>query len=222
MITLFTHTRAPNGWKVVIVLEELGIQYETKYLEFGTEGPGIKGPEHLKLNPNGRIPTIIDHDNGDFILWESATIIRYLVDRYDTKHKLSFPRGSKESFLIDQWMTFQVSGQGPYFGQAAWFKNFHPEKLPSAIERYQKEVIRVISVLDGVLSQQKYLVGEKLTIADIAFFTWDTLLFVAPPDLLGGSSYKEELAGFKNFKRWHDEVGKLATARKYHEIRASS
>jgi len=221
MITLYSHKKAPNGWKVAIVLEELGLKYETKFLEFGADEPGVKGPEHLKLNPNGRIPTIIDHDNNDFTLWESATIVRYLVDRYDKDHKLSFPAGSAESYLVDQWMTFQVSGQGPYFGQALWFKHRHPEKLPSAVDRYQKEIIRVVSVLDGVLAKQKYLVGDKMSIADISFYVWDYYLFFNPPDLLADSPYKEELMKYKNFLRWHEEVGQMETVKKLYEQRNS-
>jgi len=213
MITLYSHTHTPNGKKVAVVLEELGIKYEAKYLDFGTGGPNdVKGADHTKLNPNGRIPTIVDHDNGDFTLWESATIIRYLVDRYDTNHKLSYPRGSKEAFQVDQWTTFQASGQGPYFGQLAWFRRLHPEKLPSAIERYEKEVIRVATVLDGVLSKQKYLVGDKLTVADLIFFSWDYMIINTPGIL--DAEYKDQLDKLTNFKRWHDEVAARAGVKK--------
>jgi len=220
MITLFMHNTATNGWKVAIVLEELGLKYEPKYLEAGDGEVGIKGPEHVKHNPNGRIPTIIDHDNDDFTLWESTTIIRYLVERYDKDRRISFPAGTNESFLIDQWMTFQASGQGPYFGQISWFKHFHPEKIPSAIERYQKEAIRVISVLDGVLVNQKYLVGNKITIADISFYAWDYPL-LNPPHLLGDSPFEAELQQYKNFLRWHKEVEQLESVKKAYSVRAT-
>jgi len=115
-------------------------------------------------------------------------------------------------------MTFQVSGQGPYFGQVTWFKLRHPERIPSALERYQKEAIRVLSVLDGVLANQKYLVGNKLSIADISFYPWDYVLF-NPPNLLGDSPFQEEAQKFKNFLRWHEEVGQLTSVKKVYEVR---
>jgi len=220
MITLYNHNTAPNGWKVAIVLEELGLKYESKYLEFGDGDTGVKGAEHVKLNPNGRIPTIIDHDNNDFTLWESNTIIRYLVERYDKDRKISFPAGTNESFLVDQWMTFQASGQGPYFGQISWFKRSHPEKIPSAVERYQKEAIRVISVLDSVLANQEYLVGNKITIADISFYVWDYPL-LNPTYLLRDSPFEAELQKYKNFLRWHEEVEQLESVKKAYGIRAA-
>ena len=113
-----------------MVCNELGIEYKTEFLEFGPSG--MKGPDYLKLNPNGRkislttvdtlrslsphghppgIPCIIDHSHNDFVVWESAAIIQYLVDRYDKEHKLSFPIGTDEYFLVQQWVAFQISGQ---------------------------------------------------------------------------------------------------------------
>jgi len=219
MITLYSHNKAPNGWKVAIVLEELGLKYETKFLEFDSE-PAIKGAEHVKYNPNGRIPTIIDHDNEDFTIWESNSIIKYLVDRYDKNNKISFPPGSKESYLVDQWMTFQVSGRGPYFGQITWFRYRHPEKVPTAIERYQKEAVRVISVLDGVLSNQKYLVGDKLTIADLVWYPWNYLLDTEVNLLQEASdSIKEEFKSYKNFHRWNASLKEVEGVKKAYESR---
>jgi len=200
MITLFSHKGGPNPWKVVIVLEYLGLKYDTKYLDVYKNEQ--KAPDFTKYNPNGRLPAIIDHDNEDFVLWESNSIIKYLVERYDKSFTLHYPHGTKESYLLDQWMTFQVSGQGPYFGQAAWFKRFHHEKLPSAIDRYQKEVVRVISVLDSVLGEKRYLVGDKLTVADLCFVPWNNSL----PRITDDSPYAEELKKFTNFARWHADL----------------
>jgi len=162
------------------------LKYETKFLDFNTGEQ--KAAEYTKFNPNGRIPAIIDHDNDDFVLWESIAIIKYLVDRYDKDNTIHFPAGTKESYLVDQWMLFQVSGQGPYFGQAAHFIKYHPLQLPTAIERYQKEVIRVISVLDEVLANQDYLVGDKPSIADFTFVLWNMSLDF----LLGRSELSED------------------------------
>ncbi|KZT53749.1 glutathione S-transferase, partial [Calocera cornea HHB12733] len=168
--TLYTHAGGPNGWKVALALELLGLTYEPIYLDF-SKGEH-KGPEYTKLNPNGRIPTIIDHKNGDFTLWESGAILQYLVDKYDPEHKISVSTEA-DKFKQLQWLFFQASGQGPYFGQAAWFGHYHPEKIPSAIERYQNEIKRVWSVLESVLKNQDWLVGNKLTIADISFVPWN-------------------------------------------------
>ncbi|CCL99911.1 uncharacterized protein FIBRA_01936 [Fibroporia radiculosa] len=168
--TLFTASIWPNGWKVIFVLRELGLDFEPIYLDLMKNEQ--KSPEHVTHNPNGRIPTLIDHKNDDFVVWESCAIMTYLVEKYDTSHTISVSDAG-EKILQLQWLFFQASGQGPYFGQAGWFSMFHPEKLPSAIERYQKETLRVFGVLEGVLSQQAWLVGGKCTIADFAFIPWN-------------------------------------------------
>jgi glutathione S-transferase len=116
------------------------------------------------------VPAIQD-PNTNLTLWESGAIIEYLIDQYDTGNIIShstFP----EKYHAKQWLHFQMSGQGPYFGQAAWFSHFHPEKVPSAITRYRNEIKRVTMVLDKVLGDREYLVGDKCTYADLAFVTW--------------------------------------------------
>jgi glutathione S-transferase len=153
----------------------------------------VKEPEYLAINPNGRIPAIYD-PNTDLTLWESGAIIEYLVEKYDKDNRISFAPGTNESYHTRQWLYYQVSGQGPYFGQASWFKKFHPEKVPSALERYVKEVNRVTGVLENYLLKQKeqygngnggpWLVGDKYTFADLAFAPWQTIveIVVKPED----------------------------------------
>jgi len=121
--------------------------------------------------------------------WESNAILDYLVVKYDTKHIISV-EGIENRALQTQWLLFQASGQGPYFGQAAWFGNFHSEKLPSAVERYRNEVLRVTQVLEDVLKQapNNVLVGGKVTIADLSFIPWQT----AVPWLLGETYNADE------------------------------
>ncbi|KAL7006434.1 glutathione S- transferase, nitrogen catabolite repression regulator [Cystobasidiomycetes sp. EMM_F5] len=173
--TLYSHAGGPNGWKVAIILEELGLTYETKFLEFGsTESPnGLKSDTYLKINPNGRIPALIDHRNNDFVIWESMACILYLLEKYDKEGKISVT--GEDHFKQYQWLAFQISGQGVPFGQAAWFQYFHKEKLPSAIERYQNEIVRVLGVIELHLKQtgQNFLLGEKATASDLAFITWN-------------------------------------------------
>jgi glutathione S-transferase len=171
----------PNPPKVAIVLAELGLSHEIVRIPLSK----VKDAEYLAINPNGRIPAIYD-PNTDLTLWESGAIIEYLIERYDTTHKISFPPGTNESFLTKQWLYFQVSGQGPYYGQASWFKKFHPEKVPSALERYVKEINRVTGVLEGHLSRQKelagagsdgpWLVGNRYSYADLSFLSWQTIV----------------------------------------------
>ncbi|KIY02118.1 uncharacterized protein Z520_02256 [Fonsecaea multimorphosa CBS 102226] len=177
-IKVWGEPRSSNPAKVAIFLEELKIPYEVVPVPFSD----VKKPEYLAINPNGRLPSIHDPNTG-LTLWESGAIIEYLVDNYDQEHKLSFAPGTTEFWLAKQWLYFQTSGQGPYYGQAGWFKLFHPEKVPSALDRYLEEMARVTGVLEMHLAQQKennavgngdgpWLVGNKLSYADIAFSPW--------------------------------------------------
>ncbi|KAI0515138.1 glutathione S-transferase [Xylaria bambusicola] len=195
----------PNPPKVIMILEELGLPYEIEKVVFAD----IKGPEYTAVNPNGRLPAIYD-PNTDLTLWESGAIIEYLVETYDKDNKISFPKGSNESYLTKQWLYFQVSGQGPYFGQAVWFTRYHPEKIQSAVDRYVKEIYRVTGVVEGHLAKEKakgissdgpWLVGGKITFADIAWYMWSAIIGTALPD--ADISYDE----YPLFKDWLARLG---------------
>jgi len=121
--TLYTHV-GPNPWKVVIILEELGLSYCTVSVD--TSSGDHKKPPYTTLNPNGRMPTLVDHANGNFVIWESGAIILYLVEKYDTEKKLSFEKFESNA-IAKQYLMFQMSGQGPYFGIV-----FYPSALGSA------------------------------------------------------------------------------------------
>ncbi|MCJ1395515.1 hypothetical protein MMC18_008401 [Xylographa bjoerkii] len=161
----------PNPPKVAMILEELGVPYNAEAVPLAD----IKKPEYLAINPNGRLPSIHDPNTG-ITLWESGAIVEYLIERYDEKHKLSFEPGTAETYHAKQWLYFQASGQGPYYGQYGWFRLFAPEEIPSVLDRYAKEVNRVTAVLEGHLSKQKegeeWLVGGRCSYADIAFISW--------------------------------------------------
>jgi len=196
--TLYTHKGGPNGWKVAYVLQELGLTYHSIYLDFSKDEH--KAPEYTKFNPNGRIPAIIDHKNNDFVLWESNAIILYLIEKYDPEHKISVT-DNLEKHLLNQWLFFQASGQGPYFGQHVWFTVYHTEKVPSAVERYKNEIYRVLGVLESVLSKQEWLVGGKFTVADVSFLPWDLTS--------AGYFLKDQLDFEKEFPatyKWHNAV----------------
>ncbi|KAF1938888.1 glutathione S-transferas-like protein [Clathrospora elynae] len=166
----------PNPPKIIMLAEELGLPYEVVDTQF----TDVKKPEYLAVNPNGRMPAIHDPNTG-LTLWESGAIIEYLVEKYDTKHSISFKAGSNEAYLAKQWLFYQVSGQGPYFGQAMWFTIYHSEQLPSAQDRYYAEIKRVTGVLEDHLKKQvkgkdgPWLVGGKYSFADMAFVPWQAI-----------------------------------------------
>ncbi|KAI2864480.1 hypothetical protein CBS12448_2973 [Aspergillus niger] len=166
-IKLYGGSFGPNPFKVSIILHELGLPVE----EIPTDFTQIKTPAYEALNPNGRLPTIQDPNTG-ITLWESGAIVEYLIEEYDKDRRISFEPGSFEAHHARQFLHFQMSGQGPYYGQAVWFKRYHPERVQSAIDRYINEIRRVSKVLDGILSKQDWLVGNKLSFADLAFVSW--------------------------------------------------
>jgi glutathione S-transferase len=170
-ITLYSHIAGPNPWKVAVILEELGVPYETKFLPF----PEMKQPAFELICVNGRVPAIED-PNTKITLWESGAIVEYLIETYDKEGKLRFAAGTPEYFYAKQWLHFQMSGQGPYFGQAVWFTYLHPEKLPSAQKRYFDEIRRVSGVVSKHLETREWLVGDKCSYADIAFLPWFDLV----------------------------------------------
>ena len=164
MIDLYT-AETPNGWKISITLEELGLPYTVHALALSKNEQ--KAPWYLKINPNGRIPAIVDRDNGDFAVFESGAIMIYLAE----KTGRLLPQDVKGRSLVIQWLMFQMGGIGPMMGQANVFYRYAPEKIPYAIERYQREVRRLLEVLNTRLADNEYLAGEY-SIADIANWSW--------------------------------------------------
>lgn len=173
MIDLYTAS-TPNGHKVSILLEELGLPYTVHGIDLGS---GVqKQPDYLRLNPNGRIPTIVDRDNGDFTVFESGAILIYLGETYAAQGGAAFlptdPKGRSE---VIQWLMFQMGGIGPMQGQANVFFRYFPEKIQPAIDRYQKETKRLYTVLEHRLADRDYLCGAgrgAYSIADIASYPW--------------------------------------------------
>ncbi|KAL8816420.1 MAG: hypothetical protein Q9223_004560 [Gallowayella weberi] len=172
-ITLYTG-QTPNGIKISITLEELGLPYKTHAIDITKDTQ--KEPWFLEINPNGRIPALTDSfaDGQTIRLFESGSIMEYLVEQYDTAHKISYLKGSRESYEVSNWLFFLNAGVGPMQGQANLFFRYAPEKIPYAINRYQNETRRLYRVLDQHLKDAgtDYLVGNKCTIADIAHWGW--------------------------------------------------
>lgn len=188
---------SPNGQKVSITLEELGLNYEVKPLDLMN---GEQKEEwFLKINPNGRIPALVDKSNNDFASFESGAIMLYLVDKYDKDNKLSFPHGTNLYWEMVSWLFFQNAGIGPMQGQYIHFLRFAPEKIEYAKNRYYNEVRRLYSVLNQRLKENgDWLVGDKYTIADIASFTWVNFAFWGDIDL----------SEFSQLKEWCDRINK--------------
>ncbi|KAJ0123629.1 Glutathione S-transferase-like protein gedE [Diaporthe amygdali] len=188
----------PNPFKVLITLEELGIPYEKVQVD------DVKSEAFLKLNPNGRAPVIIDPNNENFTLWESGAIVEYLVETYDILNHLTL-EDRKSKWLLQQYLHFQMSGQGPYYGQAVWFYR-QTEDIPTAKQRYIEQVLRVFGVLDNILKDQEYLVGGKFTYADLSFIPWNRVALEAP-------FFKDELwekheirKRFPKFLAWYERL----------------
>jgi glutathione S-transferase/GST-like protein len=164
MIDLYT-AATPNGWKVSIALEELQLPYALHVLDMGKGEQ--KEPWFTAINPNGRIPAIVDREAGDFPVFESGAILLYLAEKTG---KL-IPPDPKGRSRVVQWLMFQMGGVGPMMGQANVFTRYFPEQLPSVIDRYRRESRRLFEVLDGRLAQSEWLAGDY-SIADIANWSW--------------------------------------------------
>ncbi len=189
MIKLYT-AATPNGWKISVMLEELGIDYRLIALNLAENEQ--KTEAYTALNPNGRIPTIVDTEANDFVVFESGAIMVYLAEKYGQL----MPTDAKGKSVVMQWLMFQMSGIGPMMGQANVFYRYFPEKIPAAIERYQNEVKRLFGILDNRLKDAEYLAGGY-SIADIANWCW-----VHTHNWSG-----VELSPFKHLKQWTDEIG---------------
>jgi GST-like protein len=189
MIDLYSAS-TPNGWKASIMLEELGLPYELHRIDLGKGEQ--KAPDYLKINPNGRIPAIVDRDEGNFAVFESGAILLYLAEKTG---KL-IPGDRKGRSTVIQWLMFQMAGIGPMQGQAHVFLHSAPETIPYAIERYQNETRRLYGVLEARLAAVPYLAGSAFTLADVANWTWIWFHgFAGIP-----------LEDFPHLKRWFEEL----------------
>ncbi|OPB37709.1 glutathione-S-transferase [Trichoderma guizhouense] len=185
-----------NPWKVAFILEELELPYRFEKIHEADK----KQQPFLSLNPNGKVPVLRDPNNNNITLWESGAIIDYLIDVYDIQHTLHYASGP-EKHLTRCWEHFQMSGQGPYFGQMVWYTTFHHETLPSVIERYGNEIKRFLGVIDAHLGSQgtEYLVGDRVTYADIMFLPYcKGLATIIYPEL--------ETSQWKNYTAWIDRI----------------
>jgi GST-like protein len=184
----------PNGHKVHIALEELGLQYKVIPVNIGA-GDQFK-PEFLKITPNHRIPAIVDPDGPGgkpFTLFESAAILIYLSERNGGR---LIPKDPIGRYKCLEWMMFQMGGVGPMFGQWNHFASYAAQKIPYAIERYTNEVKRLHRVLEHRLEETRWLAGDEYSMADIITFPW----------IRGAERRNINLADYPSVKRWHDAI----------------
>ncbi len=188
MIDLYT-APTPNGWKASVTLEELELPYETHAVNLSKDEQ--KEEAFLRINPNGRIPAIIDRDAGGLVVFESGAVMIYLAE----KAGRLLPSSGPDRARVLSWLMFQMGGVGPMMGQANVFFRYFPEKLQPAIDRYQNESRRLFEVLDRRLGESEWL-ADEFSIADIANWCW-------------ARTYKWSgvpVDGLDNLKRWRDAI----------------
>jgi glutathione S-transferase/GST-like protein len=184
--TLYT-AATPNGWKISIALEETGLPYEVRVIDFASNEQ--KADWYVKLNPNGRIPTLVDDG---FAIFESGAILIYLAE----KSGRFLPKDAHGRSRVLQWLMFQMGGIGPMMGQANVFFRYFPEKIQAAIDRYQREVTRLFGVMESQLAAHEYIAGDY-SIADMALWPW----------VSGYEWSGVTVTDFPNLQRWLERVG---------------
>lgn len=187
MIDLYTFT-TPNGRKASVMLEEVELPYNVHKIDITQQQQFT--PEYIAINPNSKIPAIVDQETG-IKVFESGAILIYLAEKTG---KL-LPTEQKSRFQVLEWLMFQMGGVGPMFGQLNHFKRFAPEKLPYAIERYEKETLRIYGVLDKQLQDNEFICGDY-SIADVATYPWVAIY----------EFQSLTLDNYPNLKRWVDMV----------------
>jgi len=200
MIDLYTAS-TPNGHKASVALEELGLPYTVHAIDLAAKVQ--KEPWFLALNPNGRIPVIVDREAGDFPVFESGAILVYLAE----KTGRLMPQDAKGRSRVMQWLMFQMGGVGPMMGQANVFYRYFPEKIQPAIDRYQNESRRLFEVLDSRLAQAEWL-ADDFSIADIANWCW-----VRTHKWSGAS-----VEGLEHLQRWMSAMNARPACRRGIEI----
>ena len=191
MIELYT-AATPNGWKISIMLEELGVPYEVKYINIG-KGDQFE-PDFLKIAPNNRMPAIVDPDGPDgepISVFESGAILQYLGRKFGK----FYPADERTRVQVEEWLFWQVGGLGPMAGQAHHFRQYAPEKIEYGINRYTNEVNRLYGVMNKRLAERDFLAGDY-SIADMASIGW-----VIPHERQG-----QDLDDFPNLKRWYETL----------------
>lgn len=195
----------PNGWKISIMLEEVGLPYNIVPVNIGA-GDQFED-EFLRISPNNKMPAMVDSDGPDgepISLFESGAILIYLAE----KTGQFLPREPRERYRTLQWLMFQMGHVGPMLGQAHHFRGYASEKIPYAIDRYTNEAARLYGVMDRRLAETEYFVGDEYTIADVAIYPW----------LISHEKQGQSMDDFPNLKRWFETVAARPAVRRGREV----
>ncbi|MCW9040315.1 MAG: glutathione binding-like protein [Rhodospirillales bacterium] len=201
MIDLYTFG-TPNGRKASVMLEEVGLPYKVHVIDI-KKGMQM-APEFIAINPNNKIPAIVDWEGpggGPYTVFESGAILMYLAEKTGSD---LLPTDMRARFDTIQWLMFQMGGLGPMLGQTHHFRQFAPEKIPYAIERYEAETARLYGVMDARLGKVEYLAGNFYSIADIASYPW-----AARHEWQG-----VDLATYPHLKRWYEAISERPAVKK--------
>ncbi|EME82930.1 uncharacterized protein MYCFIDRAFT_36038, partial [Pseudocercospora fijiensis CIRAD86] len=196
----------PNPQKVGLILEELQIPFDVKIIESASQN----SDRHERSSDEGAPPVedkntgmIILEDTKKYItLWESLAIVEYLIQTYDKERKLHYAPDTQKWWMCQQWLAYQMGAQSPFFSLKAWFSNQHNDKVPSVIQRFSDDVVRISSILEHYLKRNGtgYLVGEKCTFADLVFVPWN--------NKIGKSQALEIFQKYPCYHSWHQRLAK--------------
>ncbi len=198
----------PNGFKVSIMLEELDVPYAVHFVNIG-KGDQFK-PDFLAISPNNRIPAIVDPEGPagkPISVFESGAILQYLGRKFGRL----YPKEERARVAVEEWLTWQVAGVGPMFGQLNHFRNYAVEKIPYAVDRYLNEAYRLYRVLDKQLAGKTYVAGDY-SIADIALFPW----------MRNWESRGVDITAFPNVQAWHDRIDARPAVQRGLKVKAST
>ena len=185
----FYAANTPNGQKISIYLQEAGLPY--RQVDIDLNKGEQKRPEYLAINPNGKIPALVDHGE-DITVFESGAILSYLSSRYGSLH----PADRREQWQVQQWLHFQIGGIGPMLGQLWWFRHGSGSGNREAIERYTREALRLYGVVDRRLAESTYLALDQYTIADVAAYPW----------LRTHDELRLDIGEYRHVLRWLDRI----------------
>ncbi|KAJ3415161.1 Glutathione S-transferase 7 [Chytridiales sp. JEL 0842] len=197
----------PNGKKIPIVLEELGIEYDINLINFGKEEQFT--PEFLKISPNNKIPAIVDlhppfSPDKEISVFESGAIVKYLAEHKAGKPNNLYPSDPRARVATDEWVNWQVAGLGPMMGQMGFFTKFSKEKVQVGIDRYTNEVKRLFNVMETRLSKVEYFNGHDFSIADAVIYPW----------AFAHAWLEFDITPYPHVKKWLDKVGERPAVKK--------
>lgn len=195
----------PNGWKITMFLEEVGLPYEVKPVDITSGDQFEEG--FLEISPNNKMPAIVDPDGPDgesISVFESGAILIYLAEKTGS----FLPETPREKYRVLEWLMFQMGSVGPMLGQTHHFRKYAPERIEYAIDRYTNEAARIYGVIDRRLSKSEYVAGDEYTIADIAIYPW----------LVSHEAQGQDMNDFPNLHRWFESVGSRPAVRRALEV----